>query len=144
MILLAIIIATTEQLHLEHGSSLNSFLQSYSYSLKVCVSIKALQEHQHSIMDQSVLLLQWARHNDNTNSATSDSACVLAHHSEYGSWFADPESLDHLEHIHHSLCLATLNGSGQGTEYATTTHCITVENRFLRLMYQNDYKFSQR
>ena len=38
-----------------------------------------------------------------------------------------PESLDHLEHIHHSLCLAAVNGGSYGTEHPTTTHCITVE-----------------
>ena len=50
-----------------------------------------------------------------------------SHHIEHSSWFVCPESLDHLEHIHHSLCLTAVNGGSYGTEHPTATHCVTVE-----------------
>ena len=50
------------------------------------------------------------------------------HHSTYSSWFLYPESLHHLEHIHHSLCLTPLNGGGYGTEHARPTHSVTAGN----------------
>ena len=50
------------------------------------------------------------------------------HHSTYSSWFLYPESLHHLEHIHHSLCLTLLNGGGYGTEHARPTNSVTAGN----------------
>ena len=41
----------------------------------------------------------------------------LTYHGAYSSRFLYAESLDHLEHIHHSLCLTPLNGGGYGTEH---------------------------
>ena len=35
------------------------------------------------------------------------------------------ESLHHLEDIHHSLCLASINDGGYGTEHPTPGHCVT-------------------
>ena len=47
-------------------------------------------------------------------------------HTEHSSWFVYSESLDHLEHIHHSLCLTAVNGGSYGTEHPTATHCVTT------------------
>ena len=52
----------------------------------------------------------------------------LTHCIEHSSWFVYPESLDHLEHIHHSLCLTAINGGSYGTEHPTATHCVTKSN----------------
>ena len=51
---------------------------------------------------------------------------ITAHHSAHSSRFLSPEGLHHLEHIHHSLCLALLNDGGYGTEHATATHHVTA------------------
>ena len=48
------------------------------------------------------------------------------YHSGDSPWFLYSQSLDDLEHIHHSLCLASLNGGGNGTEHSTASHCITA------------------
>ena len=53
---------------------------------------------------------------------------VMTHHSAHSSRFLHPESHHHLEHIHHSLCLTRLNGSGYGTEHTTATHHVTAGN----------------
>ena len=50
----------------------------------------------------------------------------VTHHSAHGSRFLHPEGLHHLEHIHHSLCLAPLNGGGYGTEHARAAHRVTA------------------
>ena len=58
---------------------------------------------------------------------TSHWGCwVITHHSAHSSRFLSPEGLLHLEHIHHTLCLAPLNGGGYGTEHATAAHHITA------------------
>ena len=54
--------------------------------------------------------------------------CKVTYHSAYSSRFLYTESLDHLEHIHHSLCLTPLNGGGYGTEHPRPAHCITAHN----------------
>ena len=51
-----------------------------------------------------------------------------------------PESLDHLEHIHHSLCLTAVNGGSYGTEHPTATHCVTMEVIVIRLSTMYDYE----
>ena len=53
-------------------------------------------------------------------------ALVYTHHIEDGSRFLYPESFHHLENVHHSLCLAALNGGCYGTEHPRATHCVTV------------------
>ena len=53
---------------------------------------------------------------------------IMTHHSAHSSRFLHPESLYHLEHIHHSLCLTPLNGGGYGTEHATAAHHVTAGN----------------
>ena len=50
---------------------------------------------------------------------------VSTHHCENGSWFLDPQCLHHLEHIHHSLRLAALDGGGNGTEHTRAANSIT-------------------
>ena len=55
---------------------------------------------------------------------------VTTHHSAYSSRFLSPEVLHHLEHIHHSLCLAPLNGGRYGTEHATAAHHVTAGKTF--------------
>ena len=47
------------------------------------------------------------------------------HHCENGSWFLDPQCLHHLEHVHHSLSLAALDGGGNGTEHTRAANSIT-------------------
>ena len=54
---------------------------------------------------------------------------MVTYHSAYSSRFLYTESLDHLEHIHHSLCLTPLNGGGYGTEHPRPAHCITGHRR---------------
>ena len=49
-------------------------------------------------------------------------------HSGYSSRFLYSECLDHLEDIHHSLCLTPLNGGGYGTEHPRPAHCVTAHN----------------
>ena len=44
----------------------------------------------------------------------------------HSSRFLHPQGLYHLEHIHDSLRLASLNSSGYGTEHATAAHCVTA------------------
>ena len=51
---------------------------------------------------------------------------VMTHHSAHSSRFLHPEGLHHLEHIHHSFCLAPLNGGGYGTEHTTAAHHVTT------------------
>ena len=48
------------------------------------------------------------------------------YHIEDGSRFLYPESLHHLKDVHHSLCLAALNGGCYGTEHPRVTHCVTT------------------
>ena len=48
------------------------------------------------------------------------------HYSAHSSRFLHPQGLHHLEHIHHSLRLASLNGGGYGTEHATAADCVTA------------------
>ena len=57
----------------------------------------------------------------------------------YSSWFLYSESLDHLEHIHYTLCLTPLNSSSYSTEHTRPTHCITVyiEREKTVLTYDN-------
>ena len=47
------------------------------------------------------------------------------HHCWHSTRLGGAQCLDHLEHIHYSLCLTAINHSGQGTEHATTSHCVT-------------------
>ena len=49
------------------------------------------------------------------------------HHCWYSTRLGGPQCLDHLEHVHYSLCLTAINHSGQGTEHTTTSHRVTVE-----------------
>ena len=49
----------------------------------------------------------------------------MSYHSRNCSWFLDPESLHHLEDIHHTLCFTALNCSACGTEYSRTSHSVT-------------------
>ena len=48
------------------------------------------------------------------------------HHSAHSSRFLHPQGLHHLEHIHHFLRRAPLNGGGYGTEHATAADCVTT------------------
>ena len=52
---------------------------------------------------------------------------TTTHHCENGSWFLDPQCLHHLEHVHHSLGLAALDGGGNGTEHTRAANSITVQ-----------------
>ena len=49
----------------------------------------------------------------------------LTYHSWYCSRLGGTQRLDHLEHVHYSLCLTAINHSGQGTEHTTTSHRVT-------------------
>ena len=51
---------------------------------------------------------------------------VTTHHSWYSTRLEGAQCLDHLEHVHYSLCLTAINHSGHGTEHATTSHCVTI------------------
>ncbi len=51
------------------------------------------------------------------------------YHCFYGSWFLYPEGLDDLEDVHHSLCLAALNGGGDGTKHPRTAQRVTEGGR---------------
>ncbi len=52
-----------------------------------------------------------------------------AHHSEHSSWFLQPEDLNDLEDVHHTLRLTLLNGGRYGTEHPRTTHRVTERKR---------------
>ena len=52
---------------------------------------------------------------------------TTTHHCENGSWFLDPQCIHHLEHVHHSLSLAALDGGGNGTEHTRAANSITVQ-----------------
>ncbi len=54
---------------------------------------------------------------------------IVYYHCCYGSWFLYPEGLDDLEDVHHSLCLAALNGGGDGTKHPRTAHRVTEGGR---------------
>ena len=45
----------------------------------------------------------------------------------HNSWFRCAQCLDYLEHVHYSFRLAAINHSGQGTEHATTSHRVNVQ-----------------
>ncbi len=49
----------------------------------------------------------------------------------YCPWLVNPESLDHLEHIHHSLCLATVNGSSYRAVHTRAGRSVTGNNTIL-------------
>ena len=51
----------------------------------------------------------------------------LTYHSWYCTRLGGAQCLDHLEHVHYSLCLTAINHSGHGTEHTTTSHCVTRE-----------------
>ena len=92
--------------------------------LKVSICWKWIQENQQSLKYEFVLDLKekWI------SCSSTDYRHILcsSYHSAHSSRFLHPECLHHLEDIHHSLSLASLNGSGYGTEHATAAHCITA------------------
>ena len=61
------------------------------------------------------------------------------HHIEDGSRFLYPESLHHLEDVHHSLCLAALNGGCYGTEHPRATYCVTAVEERMKYIVNGSY-----
>ena len=61
---------------------------------------------------------------------------LINYHSdcEHSSRFLNAESFDHLEHIHHSLCLTHLNS----IQHTNTTHCVTKNDMNLNMYYMHD------
>ena len=98
----------------------------YMCILKVCISIKWVEKHQNCIKNKPVLHL---KRNVSVSQAIKEVSRDHTYHSPDSSRFLYSESLDHLEHIHHSLCLTPLNGGGYGTEHTWPAHCITVERQ---------------
>ena len=53
----------------------------------------------------------------------------MPHHRGDSPWLVDPEGLDHLEHIHHSLSLATVNGRRYGAVHPRAGGSVTGNNQ---------------
>ena len=51
------------------------------------------------------------------------------HHCEDKTWFLDTLGLHHLEHIHHTLSLAAINGGSYGTEHPRPADTVTRNTR---------------
>ena len=94
--------------------------------LKVSVSFKRVKIHQNTLKQSVVLSLCGGVKSDSLGGGEIKGV-FWSYHSAYSPWLLYPESLDHLEHIHHSLCLTPLNGGGYGTEHTRPAHCITGE-----------------
>ena len=93
--------------------------------LNVGICFKGVQKHQNCFKYYLVLDLR-SEGCPIVHTRPVSGCWVTTHHIAHSSRLLSPEGLHHLEHIHHSLCLAPLNGGGYGTEHATATHHVTA------------------
>ena len=93
--------------------------------LNVGICFKGVQKHQNCFKYYLVLDLR-SEGCPIAHTRPVSGCWVTTHHIAHSSRLLSPEGLHHLEHIHHSLCLAPLNGGGYGTEHATATHHVTA------------------